>query len=89
MIPDEIKQQIIKNVDKKRDKTLSDLREVLGYPYHPDTRALIFRVEGDYAGFGMNLLAVDEHGGRCSNKCERRKSVQYPLPPLWLQLLRA
>lgn len=60
-IPDHIKQQIIKNIDKKRDKTLSKLREVLDYPYHPDTKILIFRVEGDSGAYGMNLLAANEH----------------------------
>jgi len=37
-IPDHIKGCIIKNVDKERDRTLSKLREVLDYPYHPDTK---------------------------------------------------
>ncbi|MER5333770.1 hypothetical protein [Micromonospora sp. NPDC002717] len=60
-IPDHIKQQIVKNIDKKRDKTLSKLREVLDYPYHPDTKILIFRVEGDSGAYGMNLLAANEH----------------------------
>lgn len=62
MIPDHIKQQIMKNIDNEKNETLEELREVLTYPYHPDTKALIFRVESDRGAFGMNLLAVDQDG---------------------------
>lgn len=43
-------QAIQKSYNEERDVTIDRLREVLAFPYHPDTEWLLFHVEG-YEGF--------------------------------------
>ncbi|WP_040790223.1 hypothetical protein [Nocardia paucivorans] len=50
----EYREKIIASFETYREKTLDDLKRILNFPFHPDTRLLMFELHGHHGDFGLH-----------------------------------
>ncbi|WP_040834569.1 hypothetical protein [Nocardia brevicatena] len=50
----EWREKIIASFEADREDTLDELKQILSFPFHPDTRLVMFELHGNGGVFGLN-----------------------------------
>jgi len=60
MFDREWKGKIISSFDEDREISLDELKQVLCFPFHPDTQLIVFELEGHFGDFGLKPFAMKD-----------------------------